>query len=550
MKFASAAVAVILQGARSVSSADAKAEGSAGGGDGGGNDRRWIPLDDGGFNIDRRHNGGSRQTNQRRDQGLFLPAMNGSNGNNINNKVRQNLQQKQLQLQRRQGQGFGREGHQLQLQNRFQRPKQQQPQQLSRPVVIQECSPDLGILACGGLHEYCVSSSRSTTGGFCMDFAGGGGADGSSSPFTSSGARINVNNRLLQNTEEAGDDDAFNNNNNNNNYGVVGNLTCSCTPECYYPYQQRDRWEGAYYSNCQDDDQYRSQYRNCTCTNVDRDNYTLKAECTSGGYGDCFQSFNLCGINYTSCPRGFSNTIEIVGEGAYFSERCEERNDGERCSSFYEKRDVNEGTYIFKSCNFFGGADVCNTIFGSNETYAAEGCEIEVNGETCSSCDVVDVEYDSCKYYSNPLYCSNFTIQCYEFDCTNTDWNRTGSSCNRTYEDYVYYGNTDGCEADCNVCGDDANMTLPDEYFEIPFYGRIKCSQSQARASSGLLSTSGCAAVQLLAFDACGCVGIEGDSSRSSSPEIVPSGAEGQMRLSELVINLGLSAVIASSLTR
>ena len=93
-------------------------------------------------------------------------------------------------------------------------------------------------------------------------------------------------------------------------------------------------------------------------------------------------------------------------------------------------------------------------------------------------------------------------------------------------------------------------MTLPDEYFDVPFYGRTKCSQSQIRASNGAVSTNGCAALQLLAFDACGCVGIEGESSRSSSfEEVDPSNAEGWMSRSELIFSLGLSAVIASSLT-
>ena len=356
---------------------------------------------------------------------------------------------------------------------------------------------------------------------------------------------------------EAEEDDAIssninNNNNNNNNYGVDGNLTCSCSPECYYPYEPWDRWENAFNIYCQDDGQYRSAYRNCTCTDVDRDTYTLRAECTSGvGYDSnyCFESFNVCGVNYTSCPGSYSNTIEIVGEDTYFSEFCSERNDIERCSSFYQKTDANEGTYLFKSCRYFDGADVCNTIVRSNESYLVESCEIEVNGETCSSCDVVDVVYDSCKNYSNPLYCSNFTVQCYEYDCTSTDWNRTGSSCNRTYG-YTFYGNTDGCDKDCNVCGNDATMTLPDEYFEIPFYGRIQCSRSQQRASNGALSTNGCAAVQLLAFDPCGCVGIEGDSASSSSLEEVPSDAEGRRGLSEMFfINLGLSAIVASSFT-
>ena len=196
MKFSSAAVfAVILQqqqqDVKSVSSSAADDAGGEDGISGGGNDRRrWdaVPFDDEALKLIDRLRGGdhgdSRKTNQRQqhywDQGFFLPAM--MNGNNIINNNR--IRQKQSQLRMHQGQVFGREGQlqlQLQLTNRFQSfPKQQkQEQQLFRSVAMQECYPDLGILACGGLHEYCVSSSRSTTGGFCMDFAGGGRGGGS-----------------------------------------------------------------------------------------------------------------------------------------------------------------------------------------------------------------------------------------------------------------------------------------------------------------------------------------------------------------------------------
>jgi hypothetical protein len=89
-------------------------------------------------------------------------------------------------------------------------------------------------------------------------------------------------------------------------------------------------------------------------------------------------------------------------------------------------------------------------------------------------------------------------------------------------------------------------MTLPDEFFEIPLFGRIQCKDSQSRAPVGFLNEESCAAMQRLAVDKCGCEPQDGGGSVRSSMEVTSNAEGGMFSASKLVVNLGLSFAVAS----
>jgi hypothetical protein len=416
--------------------------------------------------------------NRQQQQQFFMDVEN----NNNNNKIRsygQHQRQEQLRLhnQRRMIQ-------QRRLENS---PTSRVNLGQGRKLKQQECAPDLGVLACGGLHEYCVTSTSSTMGGYCIDFSPRSEEEGL--------VDVSTNNRFLQDPEEEllekeeVDENGEVNNINNNNTGIYhGGNYSHCVTTCYggggyVPYIPRTRFEQAYDSYCnttKDRPDYYYNYRTCSCTNVDRDSYTLSATCSSEE--QCSETWSRCNVNYTSCSES-SNSIDFTGE---------------------------VGSFSTSWCNGRSGSSICY-LADIVDNYTQVGCGIEVNGVMCNSCEVVEQLYDGhCKYASpDPFYnCTNITIQCNVFDCTNTDWNRAGSTCDPYEYGNSFFSFSYGCDTDCNVCGaagENAEMTLPDAMLEIPFYGKIQCNQSQTRASNGALTTDGCTVMQQLAFEPCGC---------------------------------------------
>jgi hypothetical protein len=91
-------------------------------------------------------------------------------------------------------------------------------------------------------------------------------------------------------------------------------------------------------------------------------------------------------------------------------------------------------------------------------------------------------------------------------------------------------------------------MTLPDEYFDIPFFGKIKCNNSQTRASAGYLTADGCAAIQQLAVDQCGCEQEDGGGAVRTSMESTSDAESGMVSATKLVVNLALSFAVGTLL--
>jgi hypothetical protein len=91
-------------------------------------------------------------------------------------------------------------------------------------------------------------------------------------------------------------------------------------------------------------------------------------------------------------------------------------------------------------------------------------------------------------------------------------------------------------------------MTLPDEYFEIPFFGKINCNNSQTRASLGYLTADGCAAIQQLALDPCGCALEDGGGAVRTSMESTSDAGSGMVSASKFVVNLALSFAVGTLL--
>ena len=390
-----------------------------------------------------------------------------------------------------------------------------------------EFSPDLGILSYGGLREYSISSEDSTTGGRFINFLGS--LSSFSPPKDSIRDMNNIEQRMLQYQEN--DEDTVKDEEYTSNESAVANegqvLTPSPSYSYYAPYR---RWEEVYYSFCKDDDPYLYRWRtNCTCTNVDRDNYTLSVVC--GGNIQCFNSSSKCGIRYEKCEYKF-NGYQFTGEeGSLSRERCFERNDVRMCYTYY--MDV----------------DRIETLNINRESLV--GCGRKVNGVLCKSCNITqEVKYRDCDDYKNLSTCAQLAhITCFNFDCTNTALNRTGSSCDPDY--HRDSGSFYGCDLNCNICGavwDNATMTLPDEEIIIPFsyFSKILCSQSQRYASEGYLTTDGCHAIQQLAIGKCGC---EGNASNETVSETPPAkAAAGDMRkdgpINRMIAFLSTTSVI------
>jgi hypothetical protein len=400
-----------------------------------------------------------------------------SSSNNNNNKIRHLQQQQRGRRARGKGLLSDGVGRRRQLVNN-------NNNNALRPGLT-ECSPDLGILACGGLNEYCIASVESTFGGFCMDLS-----DRLQRGSNNNSRNKDVVMRSLQDDEEVTEPTMSPMDEEEEDKQVIGSPQyCSC----YGPsYNATNQWERSYYYYCKQDPTY--SYRACTCSNVDREAYTLTAVCNSKPREGCYTAYSNCGANYTKCydeddtPQN-SLTLDITDEGSFSREDCNQMDGMEVCSG--------------RSISF-----TPSTPENPYGTYSVESCSRKVNGVTCNSCEIVMSLYDPCAqpfYLENPQYnCSAFNITCYEFDCENTDWKKKGSTCD-PYE-YVYEPRAYGCDLECKICGADANMTLPDAMLTIPFYwNEMSCAESQRRAEQGSLTSEGCAAMNILASETCGC---------------------------------------------
>jgi hypothetical protein len=146
-------------------------------------------------------------------------------------------------------------------------------------------------------------------------------------------------------------------------------------------------------------------YYNCTCTDVDWTEQTMSAACDKMG-NSCYNAIYAClaeknGNRTDSCDYEVRQTLTITGPETFENSFCKTRS-----SPYYEK-----------TCWYYGGVNVTySDKDGLN--YDIYECAMSFNGEMCNACTPSPTTFEYC--YPNDGNCTNYTMPCNEFDCTNT----------------------------------------------------------------------------------------------------------------------------------
>jgi hypothetical protein len=247
-----------------------------------------------------------------------------------------------------------------------------------------------------------------------------------------------------------------------------------------------------YDSFCSNSSYYTSY---CSCTDFDRQANSIVVECLFPDV--CYDYSNYsCNTTLNVCE-STTATYSFQGSGDSYSIVCR---------TFSEP-------YSEKSCTTIRGSD----LFPGTSEAVPEECIVEFNGVVCNSCEI------------EPTYFGNYVLQCYVYDCTNTDGNFTGNDCANYGTPLFTYLQTYGCAVDCNVCGEGFELAEPDGSFEvISTVGQvevIKCSSLSELGQSDLLSIENCLKISELIFEPCGCLAID-TAPMPSVPSTAPPSAD------------------------
>jgi hypothetical protein len=237
-------------------------------------------------------------------------------------------------------------------------------------------------------------------------------------------------------------------------------------------------------------------YITCECSDVDVALYTGTAACTTESF--CSDTADVCGANVTLCYN-VAYTLAFTAPNTGESKIC----------------------YYFTAPTVF---DYCLAEFYSG-TAESTGCEIEVLGQTCSSCGLVDLPYGGI---------GNTT--CLDVDCSNTDLGIALPLCNTSIVEgflrqvLTYAPIAEGpCPSGCNVCGEGGFMANLDTYVTFPTGDSAVCGAIEFASFTGYFALTGqeelCDLLPALVAEPCGCSG-GADSNSTSVPAPSPT-AEG-----------------------
>jgi hypothetical protein len=144
-------------------------------------------------------------------------------------------------------------------------------------------------------------------------------------------------------------------------------------------------------------------YLNCTCSDINWAEQTMSAYCDRPG-NTCSNAIYVClaenGNPTNSCVYEVSQTLKITGPNKFENSVCKIRS-----SPYYEK-----------TCWYYAGENV-SYLEGVGLDYDIKECSMSFNGEICNSCTPVPTKFEYCYTDGN---CTNGTLPCNEFDCTNT----------------------------------------------------------------------------------------------------------------------------------
>ncbi|KAG7374941.1 hypothetical protein IV203_014036 [Nitzschia inconspicua] len=213
---------------------------------------------------------------------------------------------------------------------------------------------------------------------------------------------------------------------------------------------------------------------NCTCTNVNEEEQTLHVACVMDY---CYETVSRCGVNFTDC---FNYIAEL------------------------ETVTVNPHSYTYSVNVCFDKVGRGNTSICFNHTsvnFTKVGCAVSLNGEACTSCDVVPTFYEVLPY-NESISCYNVTASCYHYDCTNVKGGWKGNDCApEFFQDY-------GC-VECSLCDPGEVVSIPDATL-IAFSRSDQSGENVTHCGDGPIfndvTLAECLELQLNAEDVCGCV--------------------------------------------
>ncbi|KAG7359044.1 hypothetical protein IV203_015633 [Nitzschia inconspicua] len=217
------------------------------------------------------------------------------------------------------------------------------------------------------------------------------------------------------------------------------------------------------------------EYPGCTCTNLNEDDHTLNMSCSTL-QERCHETFSRCGVHVTDCY--FLNVDVIFNDSyTYTVYGCYDRagkGDSDDSSICYYHQTVNDTT---------------------------DECTVSLNGEPCSSCEVVPTFFDV-YYCDENTTCYNITEDCFHFDCTNVKGGWVGNDCAAVFfEDY-------GC-VECALCDAGEVVSFPDATL-VSVSRSAPMAKNDTHCGDGPIindvTLAECMRLQLNAEDVCGCV--------------------------------------------
>lgn len=243
----------------------------------------------------------------------------------------------------------------------------------------------------------------------------------------------------------------------------------------------------------------------CGCE-VDPDSYLLYVNCFQE---ECIEYISTCGTNITAC-RDISLELNVTSPGEYMRRRCIHYTEPYEQETCYEAKVVDN---------------------------VVQTCDIEVEGVTCNSCDIVKqrARDDSC----------------YQFDCTNTISEKS-AFWSYFCEDGVNvapikdYLSTYDCDIyQCPICGgEDFTSTNPAGLIDLGD-GTTTCAAVHQVALLGGFNETFCQEVVIpgVAED-CGCVPVGVESAAPAAvPTAAPSGASVVFNTRMAFTAIGLSII-------
>jgi hypothetical protein len=217
----------------------------------------------------------------------------------------------------------------------------------------------------------------------------------------------------------------------------------------------------------------------CRCTGVSLEAYTGSVSCSYESY--CSDLSNVCDMDATFC---IETTYDLSVTGPYMGV-------GKTCYSITEPE-------VFQYCY--------NFITSGPDTEPT--CAVEIDGTTCSACQLSQMSY------------SQDPTDCRIVDCSNTDSGISGLFCNYTVVEYNIANHLlfEGlpCPTGCNLCGPGGYITKPYFTFTLPTGINSTCRELDFNALVGYFeSTDLCNTLPDIIAEPCGCTG----GSAEESPE-------------------------------